>query len=87
VQAIHAAHDAGRFFCSPDDPVPSVVVCQAPNEDALRREAIRLEARGIRVTVFTEPDRGNEATALATEPLGQDDRRIFSKWKLLERSA
>lgn len=87
MQAVHAAHDAGRFFCSPDDPVPSVVVCQAPDEDSLQREANRLEQRGIRVTVFREPDRGNEATALATEPLGQEARRLFRKWKLLERSA
>jgi hypothetical protein len=87
VQAIHAAHDAGRFFCTPTDPVPSVVVCQTPDESTLRHEAERLEARGVRVAVFTEPDRGNEATALATEPLGQDARRMFRKWKLLERSA
>jgi len=53
----------------------------------LIHEAKRLEAYGIRTTLFREPDRNNEATALATEPLGQEARRIFRKWKLLERSA
>jgi hypothetical protein len=42
--------------------------------------------RGIRVEIFREPDRNNEATALATEPLGQEARRAFSKWRLWERS-
>jgi len=86
VQAIHAAHDAGRFFCSPKDSVPSVVVCRTPNETTLRREASRLEDLGIRVAVFTEPDRNNEITALATEPLGPESRRIFAKWQLWGRS-
>jgi hypothetical protein len=84
VQAIHAAHDAGRFFCGEADPVPSVVVCRTPSEESLLREFNRLDCRGIRTTLFREPDRNNEATALATEPLGPVARRTFSKWKLWE---
>lgn len=87
VQAVHAAYDAGRFFCGRDDTVPSVVVCGTSSEESLLREAGRLAAYGIRAVLFREPDRSNEATALATEPLEEAFRRIFSKWKLLEREA
>lgn len=82
VQAIHAAHDAGRFFCSPDDDVPSVVLCSCPDEVELLQTAAKLEARGIRFTLFREPDIDNQATALATEPLSGNVRKFFSKWKL-----
>ena len=82
VQAVHAAHDAGRFFSNDTDQVPSVVVCRTPTEDSLLREADKLKMRGIQTTIFYEPDRGGEATAIATESLGSEYRRTFNKWKL-----
>jgi len=82
VQAVHAAHDAGRFFSNYNDTVSSVVVCKTPTEDTLLHEADKLKMRGIRIAIFHEPDRGGEATALATESLNGEHRRAFNKWKL-----
>lgn len=77
VQAVHAAHAAGRF-CVEEE--PAVVVCRAPTEDQLLREYHRITRRGINCTLFREPDIEGQATALATEAV--DDRRPFRKWQL-----
>jgi hypothetical protein len=80
VQAVHAAHEAGRSF--PCDGTPSVVVCRTPSEATLLREGDKLAMLGIPTTIFREPDIGDEATALATAPVDISTRRIFSKWQL-----
>lgn len=84
VQAVHAAYDAGRFFDKPHSCVPSVVVCAAKSEDEVKLQAGRLEAQGVRTAVFREPDIGNQVTALATEPLAGNRRRLFAKWRMWE---
>jgi len=82
VQAVHAAYDAGRFFDDSPTYVPSVVVCAAESEDEVKYEAARLEAKGIRTTVFREPDIDDQVTALATEPLSRRGRRLVAKWRM-----
>jgi hypothetical protein len=47
-------------------------------------EQQRLDRIGIRTRVFHEPDIGNQATALATEPVYGDDRKYFKKYRLLK---
>lgn len=83
VQAVHAAHDAGREFAvdNPyDDSHFSVVVCQVSSEQKLMEAYDKLNHRGIRMCLFREPDIGNQATALATEPTKY--RELFSKFRL-----
>ena len=83
VQAVHAAFDSGKLFAEHDDrDTPSVVICSVPDEEALTEAALRLTRRGIDHVLFIEPDRDNEATALATAPINGNTRRIFSNYKL-----
>jgi hypothetical protein len=43
----------------------------------------RLQQRDVLFRPFFEPDRGNELTALATEPVFGDTRRLFRNLRLL----
>ena len=81
VQACHAAHEAGIFFGNPDH-ISSLVLCTVPDEAALRDASRRLQLRGIRFSLFQEPDMENQATALATEPIPGPLRKVFSKYPL-----
>jgi hypothetical protein len=83
VQAIHAAIEAARRFLPKEAVHPHLVLCGVPDEPTLVREAERLEAFGIPIAKFHEPDRGNELTAIATAPLKGEDRRPMRRYKLL----
>lgn len=82
MQASHAAYEAGKKDSGPD--ILSVAMCETPSEDQLLAEADRLEYLGIKYTLFREPDRNNEATALCTEPLSSQQRKRLARWKLWE---
>jgi hypothetical protein len=41
--------------------------------------------KGIRHALFREPDRSNEATALATEPLCGERRRALDRFRCLRQ--
>jgi hypothetical protein len=86
VQAVHAAVEAARRFLTPDHPHPHLVLCRVPSERDLLAAADRLDRLGIRFQLFREPDRGDEATALATEPLGPDRRGVLARYPCLTRS-
>ncbi len=76
MQAAHAALEAGIRL--PQDPAaePShLVLCGVASEAHLIFERDRLTRAGILTYTFTEPDRANQATAVATQPLAGDDRR------------
>lgn len=83
VQAVHAAFDAGKYFANHNDrDTPSVVICSVPDEHALIEAVHRLERKRVDHVLFTEPDMGHEATALATAPVNGNTRRIFSNYPL-----
>jgi hypothetical protein len=86
VQAAHAAVEAARSFLLADQPHPHFVLCRVASERELLAVADRLERAGIRFSLFREPDRDNEATALATEPLRPDRRTVLSRYPCLTRS-
>ncbi len=83
VQACHAAIEAARAFLSPSTTHPSVIVCGVRDERRLYRCLDRLRAAGIRCQPFHEPDRANELTAIATEPLYGARRDLVSHFPLL----
>jgi len=82
VQAVHAAHEAGIHFAHQSNNTSSVVVCEVPSEQDLLFALDSLTQKGIRCVLFREPDIGNEATALASEPIFGKHRHIFRKFKL-----
>jgi len=82
VQTAHATHESGGQFGAPAG--CHLIVLVVANEAVLRAHRDRLVAAGIPLVLFTEPDLGDAATALATGPLTQADRLHFrgmSLWK------
>lgn len=62
------------------------MLCRVASERDLLAAADRLERAGIRFALFREPDRDNEATALATEPLPPERRAVLARYPCLTRS-
>lgn len=83
VQSCHAAIEATRLFITSEQIHPHLVICHVSDEESLTRETIRLEACGVKFASFYEPDLNNEMTAIATEPLVGDDRRVCHRYRLL----
>jgi hypothetical protein len=81
-QAVHAAHESGIHLAEKKEDISSVVVCSVPREDDLLKADFDLKRLGIRSVIFREPDLGNRATALATEPLNGDSRKFLSRYPL-----
>jgi peptidyl-tRNA hydrolase len=82
VQACHAAIQSARDLIQADEIHPSLVILTVPNLPALIDLSCRLTNRGIAHRVFQEEDMGGQVTALATEPVEKEQRRIFQKMKL-----
>lgn len=59
-----------------------MVLCSVPDEEALKEISRKLDERGIRHYLFTEPDMDGRATALSTEPIHGSSRKVFSKYPL-----
>ena len=82
VQAAHAAHESGLHLCQDKSKVNYLIALEVSNEEKLLLARERLENRGIKSILFREPDRNDEATAICTEPILGNRRRIFSKYPL-----
>lgn len=61
---------------------PSLVLLTVPDKAALLAMQDRCTAAGVRSRVFLEADIGDEPTALATEPINGQGRRLFQKLPL-----
>lgn len=80
-QAVHAAYESGIRY-GDKERISSVVVVTVPNEDELLKTKEKLDWKGLKNYLFREPDLGNEATSLATEPLDQKRRRCLGGYPL-----
>lgn len=49
----------------------TLALLSVPNEEVLLRLASKASRRGFQLSMFREPDRGNELTAIALEPLAK----------------
>jgi hypothetical protein len=58
------------------------VVLQVRDENALLACSQYVEDQGIKSVLFREPDLGNSATALCTEPVGEEKRRVLRRFQL-----
>ena len=83
VQSVHAAIEATRNFLLADSEHPHLVLCGVPSAQRLLAAADYLFLRGVRHTLFREPDRNNEPTALATEPLCGERRAVLDRFRCL----
>jgi hypothetical protein len=86
VQAVHAGIEAARRYLVDDGEHPHLVLCGCNSIGQLLNAADHLDKNSIKYSLFTEPDIGNEPTALATEPLSGDRCAPLSKFRLLTPS-
>ncbi len=84
VQASHACIEATKAFLPHNLEHPNLVVIGVENEPELVRCAEKLDDLGVRFHLFVEPDKNNEFTALATEPVSGKTRRVFRDYQLLQ---
>ena len=80
-QLAHASIEAGAAFKQPDD-TPYAYIMGVENENSLLEVSERLSTRGIAYKLFFEPDFPRGYTALVTEPLENNQRKIFKKYNL-----
>jgi hypothetical protein len=66
-----------------DSEHPHLVLCSVPSEERLLAAADYLFTHNVRFHLFREPDRADEATALATGPLSGDERRLMERFRCL----
>ncbi len=86
VQACHAAIGGGQFLIPQDIPHPHLVVLRASSEEDLLKIAARLDSEGVRHYIFSEPDIDNQCTALITEPVVGDKRRMFRRYQCVKEN-
>jgi len=79
-QAGHAAVLAGTRFAPPEHAY--LVVLGVPHQPALLDAVARLEAAGVRLAVFYEPDGGLGYTAACSAPVPAPLRRLFRRYAL-----
>jgi hypothetical protein len=60
-----------------------LVLCGVRSAERLLAAADYLFRRSVRHALFREPDRENEPTALATEPLAGERRRLLDQFRCL----
>lgn len=59
------------------------MLCEVRNEPKLHKARDKLLNSGIKLKEFYEPDRDNELTAICTEAITGEQRRIFKDFQLL----
>jgi hypothetical protein len=77
--------EAARQFLPSERTHPHLVLCRVASEERLLAAADQLCRRGVRFALFREPDLGEQATALATEPIAPPGRAWFARFRCLSR--
>ena len=83
VQSCHAAIEATSLIPYNSEH-PHLVLCGVRNESELLKISARLQAYNIQFKAFQEPDRNNEYTSIATEPICGNKRKIFKRYQCLK---
>lgn len=85
VQSCHACIESAKAFHLEElDDHPSVIILDIKTEAKLNNVKNYLSSVGVKFVSFHEPDRDNELTSIATEPIFEDRRRLFKKFQLLK---
>ena len=85
VQVGHALIEAEKNF-SYNGAHPYLIVFGCKTEKSLKNVLDFLQDKGIMSVGFREPDRNNELTAIATQPLPRNEKTksLFKKYQLLK---
>ena len=83
VQSGHVLIEMARNFIKINDVHPSVIICIVKDENKLKSTIKELYDKNIKISTFREPDKNNEITAVATEPLYGESRNHLSRFQLL----
>lgn len=81
VQAAHAALEAGFTFQKPKN-TAFLVLIAVETQEKLLKTADTLEKQGIKTVLFFEPDDNMGYSAFATEPIDENNRRPFRRFRL-----
>jgi len=79
VQSCHACLQAGQSFGQ--FPGDHLVLLSVKDEEALLKTEEMLAQKGINFEIFWEPDDNMGFTALCTEPLMKESRKLFRKYQ------
>lgn len=82
VQSSHACIESARTFLKKDDEHPSVIICEVKSENKLKMIMAELDGK-VNYKTFQESDLDNQYTALATEPIKGETRKLFSRFQLI----
>jgi len=82
VQAGHACLELGRQFFNPYDLHPNLVLIGIKSEAKLKSVESLLMEQGVRYAKFHDK-KLDQDTSIATEPVSEPRRAIFSKYRLL----
>ncbi|MCL4265029.1 MAG: hypothetical protein KJ069_17565 [Anaerolineae bacterium] len=81
VQVGHVCIEAGNRFVQPQTPCHLALI-GIPSKDALLDAVAQVEVAGVQCAIFYEPDAGLGYTAVCTEPITGDKRRLFKRFSL-----
>lgn len=85
MQSCHACIESAKAFRLEElDDHPSVIILDIKTEAKLNNVKNYLDSIGVKFVSFHEPDRDNELTSIATEPIFEDRRRFFKKFQLIK---
>ncbi len=85
VQSCHACIESAKAFHLEElDDHPSVIILDIKTEAKLNNVKNYLSSVGVKFVSFHEPDRDNELTSIATEPIFENRRRLFKKFQLIK---
>lgn len=81
VQVGHVCLEAGHQFTQPPEACHLALI-GVPSQEALLGTVAQMAMAGIRCAVFYEPDDALGYTAVCTEPVTGDTRRLFKRFSL-----
>ena len=82
VQAAHATLECGIYHSGIPPKPDNIVLPSVGSEQELRAEFARITEAGVQARLIEEPDIGDQATAMATEPMTGSSRKLFSNHRL-----
>ena len=86
VQAGHAIFEASQEFRQTYTQHPNLILCEVRDEQRLSSVIKKLQKNNIKFVAFHEPDRDNELTAVCTEPVTGEARRVFRDYQLIKEN-